>query len=275
MIFKDHNVVVTGGSSGIGLETARQLGRLGAQLHLLARDPEKLQAARRVLVEELGSSAPVSVHVVDVTDRPAVNAAIQTIGDAGGLAALVCNAGMMRVGRFEDLAIEDFEAALRTNYLGALYPALAAWPYLKAFGQARLGFVSSVAGYAGIYGYAAYAPTKFAMAGLAECLRMEGLSSGIRVTVVFPPDTDTPLLEYERAHAPAETRAITGSARQLSASTVAKKFVAGMVRGEFEVYCNRESRLIRLFKTLLPGSYYRMLDRLAAKASERAGGHGG
>lgn len=265
-MIEDRNVVVTGGSSGIGLETARQLGRRGARLHLLARDPERLQAARRALVEDLGSRAPVFVHAVDVTDRPAVTGAIRTIGDSGGLAALVCSAGIMRVGRFEELAVEDFEAALRTNYLGTLYPTLAAWPYLKACGQARLGFVSSVAGYAGIYGHAAYAPTKFAVAGLAECLRMEGRSNGIRVTVVFPPDTDTPLLEYERAHAPAQTRAISGRARQLSASTVAKKFVAAMVRGQFEVYCNRESRLIRLFKALLPGFYYRVVDRLATRA---------
>jgi 3-dehydrosphinganine reductase len=258
MMFKGQNVIVTGGSSGIGLETARQFVRLGARVHLLARDPERLEAARRSL-------GPVVTHVVDVSDQPAVSTVIRAIGDAGGLAALVCNAGIMRVGRLDELAVEDFETVLRTNYLGTVYAIVAAWPYLEAAGQSRLGLVSSVAGYTGIYGYSAYAPTKFAMAGLAECLRMEGKRSGIRVTVVFPPDTDTPLLEYERAHAPAETRAITAGARQLSPAAVAEKFVAGMVRGDFEVYCNAESRLIRLLRTLLPGVYFRVLDRLAVR----------
>jgi 3-dehydrosphinganine reductase len=266
MIFKNNNVVVTGATSGIGLETSRRLGLLGARLHLLARDPERLRAAKQALGDELGPNAPVFAYTVDVTDRLAVTAAIQTIGGSGGLAALVCSAGIIRVGHFENLAVEDFEATLQTNYLGTLYPTLAAWPYLKAFGRARLGLVSSVAGYAGIYGYTAYAPTKFAVAGLAECLRMEGLSNGIRVTVIFPPDTETPLLAYERAHVPTETHAITSGARCLSASIVAKRFVDGMTRGQFEIYCNYESRVIRLLKTLLPGAYCGVLDRLAARA---------
>jgi len=256
MNFDDRNVIITGGSSGIGLEIARQFVRLGARVHLLARDPEKLTAAQ----QSLGS---VHTHVVDVTDQPALSAIIRAIGDAGGIAALVCNAGIMRVGRIDELSLDDFDIALRTNYLGTLYAIHTAWSYLQAARQSSLGLVSSVAGYTGIYGYTAYAPTKFALAGLAECLRMEGKPHGIRVTVVFPPDTDTPMLEYERTHAPAETRAITAGARQLSPAIVAEKFVAGIMRGKFEVYCNVESRLIRIVKALLPGSYYRLLDRMA------------
>lgn len=242
MRFEDRNVVITGGSSGIGLETARRFTRLGARVHDLSRRTG-----------------------VDVTDQAAVTAAIRAIGDDGGIAALVCNAGVMRVGRLGELSLDDFELVLRTNYLGTLYPILAAWPYLEAARESRLAFVSSVAGYTGIYGYSAYAPAKFAMTGLAECLRMEGKPHGIRVTVVFPPDTETPMLEYEHAHAPAETRAISAGARRMSPAAVAEKFVAGIVRGKFEVYCNAESRLIRIIKSLLPGTYYRLLDRLAER----------
>jgi len=241
MNFEDRNVIITGGSSGIGLEIARQFARLGARVHSLSRR-----------------------EGIDVTDH-AVTAAIRAIGDEGGIAALVCNAGIMRVGRFDELSLDDFERVLRTNYLGALHCVLAAWPYLEAARDSRLAFVSSVAGYTGIYGYTAYAPAKFAMTGLAECLRMEGKPHGIRVTIIFPPDTETPMLEYEHAHAPAETRAISAGARRMSPAAVAEKFVAGIVRGDFEVYCNIESRLIRILKSLLPGTYYRLLDRLAAK----------
>ena len=255
MNFNDRTVIVTGGSSGIGLEIAREFSRLGARLHLLARDPVKLEAARKAL------SASVRTHAVDVSDQPAVSAVIRAIGDEGGISALICNAGIMRVGVFDELALDDFDAALRTNYLGTLYPILAAWPYLKAAGESRLGLVSSVAGYTGIYGYTAYTPAKFAITGLAECLRMEGATHDIRVTIVFPPDTETPLLEYERAHAPARTLAITAGARLLPATVVARKFMKGIVRGDFEVYCNAGSRLLRLFQVLLPSVYYRLLDR--------------
>ena len=246
MNFHNRNVIITGGYSGIGLETARRFERLGARVHVLARNP----------------GAAFVPHAVDVSDQAAVSAVIRAIGDSGGITALVCNAGIMRVGRVAELSLDDFESVLRTNYLGALYPILAAWPYLEAAGESRLGIVSSVAGYTGVYGYTAYAPTKFALTGLAECLRMEGKPRGIRVTVVFPPDTETPMLEYERAHAPAETRAITAGARRMSAAAVADKFVAGLARGDFEVYCNAESRLIRLVKALFPSVYYRLLDRL-------------
>jgi 3-dehydrosphinganine reductase len=255
MNFKDKTVIITGGSSGIGLEIAREFLRLGARLHLLARDAERLETARQSL------HASVRTHAVDVSDPLAINATIRAIGDEGGIVALICNAGIMRVGRVDELTVDDFEAALRTNYFGTLYPILAAWPYLKNAGASRIGLVSSVAGYTGVYGYTAYAPTKFAITGLAECLRMEGASDGIRVTVIFPPDTETPMLEYERAHAPARTRAITSGARVLPAAVVARKFVAGIVPGDFEIYCNAESRLLRLFKALLPAAYYRLLDR--------------
>lgn len=268
MNLKAQNVIVTGGSSGIGLEIARELGRLGANVHLLARDVQRLEAARQSLLAQLGSDAPVRTHAVDVTDQTAVSASIRDISDSGGLAALVCNAGIMRVGRFENLSADDFETVLRTNYLGTLYSIQAAWPYLKAATDARLGLVSSVAGYTGIYGHTAYAPPKFAMTGLAESLRMEGRPN-VRVTIVFPPDTDTPMLQYEHTHAPVETRAITAGASQLPAAVVAKKFVAGMVRGDFEVYCNVESRLIRVMKGVFPGVYYRLLDRLADKGGRR------
>lgn len=255
MNFNDKTVIITGGSSGIGLEVAREFLRLGARLHLLARDAERLETARQSL------DASVRTHAVDVSEPVAVSTTIRAIGDESGIAALICSAGIMRVGSVGELAVDDFEAALRTNYLGTLYPILAAWPYLKEAGASRVGLVSSVAGYTGIYGYSAYAPTKFAITGLAECLRMEGAAGGIRVTVVFPPDTETPMLEYERAHAPARTRAITSGARALPAAVVARKFVAGIVRGDFEIYCNAEGRLLRLFKALLPAAYYRLLDR--------------
>lgn len=255
------NAVVTGGSSGIGLAVARELARRGAKLHLIARDPEKLQAARRLLEQE----TQVEVHTADVADEHAVTTVIQSIGDASGIDLLIVSAGIMRVGRFAEMEPAQFEESLAVNYRGALHTVRAAWPYLIQ-ARGRLGLVSSVAGYTGVYGYTAYAPAKFALAGLAECLRMEARPHGIGVTVVYPPDTDTPLLAYEREHAPPETRAVTAGARTLSPEAVAQAFVRGLLKGKFEVYCSAESRLIRIVKALAPGMYYRMLDRLADRS---------
>lgn len=257
------NAVVTGGSSGIGLAVARELARRGATLHLIARDRAKLETARRLVEQE--SKTPVAVHSADVSDEGAITSVLQSIGAASGIDILIVSAGIMRVGRFADMAPGEHEESLAVNYRGALYTVRAAWPYLLQ-SRGHLGLVSSVAGYTGLYGYTAYAPAKFAIAGLAECLRMEARPHGIGVTVVYPPDTDTPLLAYEREHAPPETRAITAGARTLSPEAVAQAFVRGLLAGKFEVYCNGESRLIRIVKALAPGIYYRILDRMADKA---------
>jgi len=270
--FRRQNVLITGGSSGIGLATAVEFGKLGANLFLAARHKDRLAAAAQKIKYRLGSAVPVVTLPVDVGARAEMEAVVHRVGQQyGGLHTLINNAGMVLPALLADQSVEDMERVMQVNFWGMLYAVKAAWPYLTAAQHGHLGFVSSVAGYLGLIGYASYSPTKFAIAGLAECLRMEARDCGIGVTVVYPPDTDTPLLAYERAQMPLETRAINQTARVLSPEEVAKKFVRGMINCRFEVFCSFETRLYRWIRTLAPRLYFRVLDGVVARDRRKRG----
>ena len=138
------------------------------------------------------------------------------------------------------------------------------WKYLAA-AKGRIAFVCSVAGYIGLIGYTAYTPSKFAMTGLAECLRMEGKRDGIKVSILYPGDTRTPLLEYEHQHALPETLEINKGIKVKDPDEVARLFQKGVESGKFEIYCDVESRFYRIFKTLMPNLFYRIIDRSAER----------
>jgi 3-dehydrosphinganine reductase len=118
----------------------------------------------------------------------------------------------------------------------------------------------------GIYGYSAYCPSKFALRGLAESLRGELKPLGVGVSIVYPPDTDTPQLEEENKTKPPETKLITGTAQMWSAEAVAKEIVRGVEKGQFAITPGFEITLLnRLHSLLLPVlNWYS--DRLVIKA---------
>lgn len=233
------NVVVTGGSYGMGKDIAREFLREGANVFIVARGKEKLDAA----VEEVGRDAKkerrVKGYPCDVSDREMITSTIDRIAaEEGGIDVLVNNAGIVIPGYFEKLAVEDFEKVVKTNYLGAVYTAKAALPHLLEHNESAITFTSSLAGIKGIFGYSTYTPTKFALRGFAEVLRAELRDRGVQVTVLCPPDTDTPGLEEEKRTRPKETDYCAGSAALMSCDEVASRFLRGFKKGKFLVICD-------------------------------------
>lgn len=264
--FSGKNVVITGGSSGIGLAIAQEFGNQGAHLFLVARNKEKLEEAKKKLLQSLPSSVEIELFQADVSVRPDIEEVIHTIGHLpGGIHTLINNAGTGLTGKFEDIKIEDLRSLMDTNYWSAVYATQAALPYLKKSGKGHIGFVGSVGGYMGAIGYSSYAPTKFAMTGLAECIRMEAKDAGIGTTIVFPPDTDTPLWHWEQAHTLPECKAFSKTVKLMSPQAVARKFMKGIEKNRFEVLCNSESKLMRWIKTLFPSYFYKMIDGIVEK----------
>ena len=265
--FFQKNVLITGGSAGIGLATAVEFVRRGARVFLLARDEAALQSAAERILQMTGQ-AVAGIFPADVGARPEVENAVNLlVRQAGALHTVVLNAGINTCGYFGDISMEDFERTWRTNYLGALYTLKAAWPHLAASGEGRVGFLSSVAGFTGLIGYTSYAPTKFALTGLAEAIRMEGKKCGIRTTVIFPPDVDTAMYRYEQANAVPEAKALSKGAGVVQPERVARRLVRAMERGKFEVLLGGEGRLIRVLKGVRPGLYYFIVDRMALQQS--------
>ena len=265
--YKDKVVVITGGSSGIGLALAKEFAKQQAQLVLIARNKEKLAAAASVVNQF--NPPGILTYSADVSDREAITAVVNEAGTKlGKIDVVINNAGITSCGRFADQPAENLEKCLSVNYLGAVYTSKAAWAWLRQSGG-QLSFVSSVAGYIGLIGYSGYSPPKFALTGLAESLRMEAKADGICVSVIYPPDTDTPMFAYEKLHGLPETAALSKNIKAISAERVAKVYINGLMKNKFEIYCDFNSRFVRWVKNNFPGLFRRITDNI----SQRSGNH--
>ena len=216
-------VLVTGGSSGIGLAAAKLMASAGANVWLAARRREVLEAAlKEVEAARRDPSQRCAVVSVDVADPQQAARAVETVTKSAGAPDVIFNsAGVTQPGYIQELSLEVFERLMKVNYFGTVYVTKAALPAMLERGSGHIINISSMAGYLGVFGYSAYGAAKFAVVGFSEVLRAEMRPYGIRVSVAFPPDTDTPQLAYEEPFKPPETKAISGSAKALSAETVA------------------------------------------------------
>ena len=212
----------------------------------------------------------------DVSDRLEIEAAMMNSCDRLGTPdILVTSAGIAYPGYFLEIPITVFEQTMSVNYFGALYSVKAIVPLMVKRGKGTVVLISSGAGLIGLYGYAAYSPSKFALRGLAEALRGELKPLGIKIAVVYPPDTDTPQLRTENLTKPPETQQITATAGIWNPEDVAEAIVRGLEKGEFAITPGMEMTLLnRLHSLVSPGlNWY--FDRLVAKISKHHRSHGG
>lgn len=193
----DHprRVVVTGGSSGIGLATARRLIQDEARVVLIARGAEGLDDAAR----QLGCAGTISADVAEPIDILA--AVTQASELLGGLDAVVAAAGAASYGPFTSAAEEDYERTIRTTLLGVVNTAHAALPHLRAT-RGHLVVVGSVAGRLPTPWLAAYAAAKHGVRGFVRSLECElrALRTPVSVSLIAPGPVDTPF--WRRARTP-------------------------------------------------------------------------
>ncbi len=182
--FRDTVGIVTGASSGIGAQLARDLAARGMRVAVLARREDRLRALAAEIASRGGETVPVAC---DVSDRASVERAIATVVERyGRVDLLVNNAGYGRHVLFKDHDVADIERMMRTNYLGVVYAIKAILPAMRACRRGWIVNVSSVAGRLGQPDEAAYSASKFAVAGLSEALDYELAPLGIRVMTVYP-----------------------------------------------------------------------------------------
>lgn len=266
------HALITGGSSGIGLAVAARLASDGWNLSLVARRADRLAEARSMLRETAGApDRQILLAPADVSDMAAVEAATSGVVEAYGPPDLVVtSAGVARPGRFDALSPEVFRTAMDVNYMGTVHTIKAVLPAMRRRGTGRIVMVSSGAGLVGLFGYTAYAPSKFAVRGLAESLRGELARDGIGVSIVYPPDTDTPQLAEENRFKPAETKRITAQARTWSADDVARAILDGVRRNRFAITPGWEMWALSRLHSLIGAMLQRRFDRLAEAARRQA-----
>ncbi|KAG8072001.1 hypothetical protein GUJ93_ZPchr0006g42714 [Zizania palustris] len=241
---RGRHVFITGGSSGIGLAMATAAAREGARVSILARNAARLKEARDTIRAATGQE--VGVHAADVRDAEAV---ARALAESGPVDVLVCNHGVFVPQELEKQDMEEVKWMVDINLMGTFHLVKAALPAMKARTRethlpASIAIMSSQAGQVGVYGYTAYSASKFALRGMGEALQHEVIASNIHVSLIFPPDTETPGLAEEHKRRPELTNIIAGSSGRMKADDVARKALNGIKSGKFVVPCNFEGAML-------------------------------
>ena len=176
--------LVTGCSSGIGLETAISLAREGHFTYATMRNMKKSGDLDKIVHDE---DLPIKILELDVDDEESVDNTIAKImEEKGRIDTLVNNAGWGMWGTVEDVSIEEFKQQFETNFFSIIRMIQKVAPIMRKQKSANIVNVSSVAGRIGFPVSPAYISSKFALEGLSECLRFELGPFGINVIIIEP-----------------------------------------------------------------------------------------
>lgn len=256
---------VTGGSSGIGLAACCQLAQQGHDLAIFARSQDRLDEAKTKVLS-IVPTCRIEVFAVDVSNADALGNTIATAVDLMGAPEIaIASAGIAEPGLFEKQSLSVHQNHMAINYFGSMGFAHALIEPMRTAGGGQIGFIASGAAFFGIYGYSAYAPSKFAIRGLAEVLRVELAPTGIGVTLCYPPDTDTPQLVAEKRSKPLATQKITEGGGLWSAENVAKAMLKGMKRNQFIVAPGLQMRALNRLTSLIAPALRHFQSRIIRK----------
>ncbi len=263
--------LITGGSSGIGLALAKELAQAGTNLCLLARDEAKLQQAKEAISSQKKQNDQwITTISCDITDYDSLQSALDKFIETQGLPDLVINsAGVTYPGYFQDLDVDIFHWLMDINYYGTLHVLKTVVPKMIDRGSGTLVNISSQAGFVGVFGYSGYGASKYAVRGLSDVLRAELKPLGIQVSVVFPPDTQTPQLEFEEPLKPIETKEIAGSSKALSAETVAQDILKNVKKGKYVIIPGFEGKAFYKLINLLGNLTYPVMDIMVRSAQRK------
>ena len=228
--------IVTGSSSGIGLETALMFARNGYVTYATMRTPEKGALIKNAVEKE---NLPIKVVQLDVTDDKSLKNAIDHVtSEDGRIDVLVNNAGYGLVGALEELSIEEIKAQYETNFFGLVRVIQAVLPTMRKQRSGRILNLSSGAGLFGYPGGSAYVSTKFAVEGLSESIAYELEPFGIKVILIEPGFVKTnfanSMLISKKAQDPTSSysqmmQRIAASSNELAKSGSSAELVANVI----------------------------------------------
>ena len=249
--------VVTGGSSGIGAETARLLVSRGWRCVLIARGRERL--------ERLAAELDAESEVCDVGEREQVDAIAARVGERHpAVNLLVSCAGIPGGGGgFLDLPPERIEELTRTNYLGSVWALRAFLPLLEAGAPAHVVNVASVAGVYAVGASGPYSASKHAQLAFSRAVAVELAPRGIRVHAVNPGPVRTDGFPQERLKGTRLDRLV------LAPDRVAQTILRTVERDRPESYVFGAYRVAGLLQAALPGTLSRIAQRRRRRAASR------
>jgi short-subunit dehydrogenase len=254
-------IAITGASAGIGRATALRLARDGAALVICARRADRLDAVAAEITAAGGQALAVAADVTREEDMHALVA--KAVERFGRLDVMVCNAGFGIAGAIDDIRPDQMHTLMDVNYTGTYLATRAALPVFRRQGSGHVIIVSSIVGKRGVPYMGAYAATKFAQVGLAECLRSEVQGSGIGVSVVFPVSTETEFFDVMSRETGTAVARASGPRQPVEA--VAEAIARAIAHPVPEVYPYFTSRFLVILNALAPGFTDRVVKRFGRK----------
>jgi NAD(P)-dependent dehydrogenase (short-subunit alcohol dehydrogenase family) len=241
---------VTGGMSGLGKALAViYLGR-GTDVAIfdLAVNDEVMAELARY---KLRDSQKLVAYAASVTDLEALSVVVTQAAEEIGNPELAINcAGTQRAAPFDELAAADFEMVVQVNLFGSRNFAAAVLPFLRE--GSRLALVASMAGFTPNYSYAAYSASKFAVIGLGRVLRLEWKPRGIEVSLICPPEVDTPMVVEEAKNMHPVSRTLKDLAGTLSVEEAMAGIMAGLDAGRHVIIPGFKAKLTYVANRYLP-----------------------
>lgn len=239
---------VTGASTGIGRDVARQLAAAGVKVAASARSPEKLALLGEGIV-----SIPL-----DVTDAGACRHAVDLFeAELGPIDLVVLGAGTYSPVKIDSIDPTLFSHTMTTNYMGVVNCLAALAPRMLARGTGHISWIASVAGFMGLPKAAAYGPTKAALINLAECLEPEMRLKGVKISVINPGFVATPLTAQNDFEMPF----------LMQPDEAARRTIEGLAAGRFEIaYPRRFVAILRTMRALPYWLFFRLITRFVLKS---------
>jgi 3-dehydrosphinganine reductase len=227
------NVVITGGSSGVGLALAQEcLDRGASTVILIARSQSGLDTGIASLT--FTRSQRVIGIAADVSVESSIRAAFSHVVDnCQSIDFVFANAGFAEPGLFREIEPQSLVNQMNVNYMGAAFTAFFALPLLAP--GAHITFSGSVCSVLSFAGFSGYGPTKYALRGLAETLRNELKGSRIQIHLAVLSPIDTPGLARENEMKPEVCSAIEGTAALFSPREAAQAILRGIDNGDFVI----------------------------------------
>ena len=246
--FEDKVVVVTGASSGIGRSTAIEFAREDAKTVLVSRSAEKLE---RVAQEIRSSNSKILVVPTDVSDTEQVQQMVKTVlSEFGRIDVLFNNAGSSFVGRVEDSNfLENTREMMEVDYFGTIIVTKEILPIMKEQKEGHIMNMSSVVGRKAFPHFGGYSSAMHAISAFTDSLRQELFGSGIKVSIIHPALTQTPLLDHVRPEdMPPPFKRMT----PITVQSVAEAVVDGISYNQARIVVPFQPKMLMLADALSP-----------------------
>jgi len=262
--FRDEAVLITGASSGIGAELARQLGAAGAKLTLAARRRELLDALAQEMVAK-GRERPLVVECDVTRDGELERAVAEGVRQWGRLDVVFANAGFGVVGPLERLSLDDYRRQFETNVFGVLRTIYAALPEIEKT-KGNIAIVGSVSGWVASPGASPYSMSKFAVRALADAITPELRVSGVTVTLISPGfvASDIRRLDNYGKLLPDAKEPIPAWLIMPTVKAV-RQILRAVARGKREVIVTGHGKLLVAVQRFAPWVLRAMTNRMAAR----------